>query len=752
MLQIKDASKNEEVPFAQINTLLSDSLLISNVNGQMPMPYTDSVWIRHPLFQESHFYLKPGDSVYHLTLSRKDSLPYSQKMEALGTSIFENYQKNLPNSMTSNRFSFDYLTYTKIKVLEQTKNKTWEEINDMLTIEKNRFVLPDKRYSKIVSAQYSDGDTSRLGYIPANNYAISSQKEYFSSPNLKYYNPLYKEALKRYEFVVIDSLPFQNEKIYVLSFKPKKDRKFNALEGIVYISNGSYHLISGYYEPKKKTSVDFSLAYFNDLTTRGTRFLNRFRMNIRLTDIPNIRRNSIVKYNANNTSPSFSVSDTSHAKWVKMALFDNKKDSLENDTWMMTQIVDKEKMEYIKKDTTEKKFMLSNTIKQMYFIYEGKLGVRLRYFDINNVFAINQFEALRLGLGVQSHEHLSDWLTFGGYFGYGFKDQAFKYGANIGFYIGSSRQNLLSFEVKKDLLEPGLTKYLEKKQDLVRDFFTNRMDEYQSEKASFTSRINAYILTSLELNNYKLIPYYDYIYNPAGLEEPDQNQIFRFTESSLLINIGTPFSDNTNMRKVLYRNKVYRGNLFLRGTKGWKSQLGGKYDYWRFNAMLNSDIKLGKISGLNIVFDAGVMQVDQPYAVHFVTPGTNFKLTGIIINNAFQTMKLYDFFTDRYAHTFINYDLGSIFFKKSKFQPELAFAVNVGWGRIKGRKEIHELIETRDYPKGYYEAGILINNLLRLKIYNYFYGGLGIGAYVGHGPGAENGAFAIRISYELGAL
>ena len=115
-------------------------------------------------------------------------------------------------------------------------------------------------------------------------------------------------------------------------------------------------------------------------------------------------------------------------------------------------------------------------------------------------------------------------------------------------------------------------------------------------------------------------------------------------------------------------------------------------------------------------------------------------------------MKLYNFFSDRYVNSFIDYNLGNVILKNSKFKPELAFALNIGWGKITGRKEIHENIVVMDYPNGYYEVGVLLNNLLRLKIYNYFYGGLGVGTFFGFGPDAEDGAFAIRISYELGVL
>ncbi|MCK5104515.1 MAG: hypothetical protein KAR17_16940, partial [Cyclobacteriaceae bacterium] len=387
----------------------------------------------------------------------------------------------------------------------------------------------------------------------------------------------------------------------------------------------------------------------------------------------------------------------------------------------------------------------------MYNIYEGKIGYRVRFFDINNVFSINKFESVRIGIGLQSHENLSDVFTFGGYVGYGIGDGKFKYGGNVGVYFGPTRNNLFSIKYIRDLLEPGLVNYLDKRQDLVRDFFTSRMDEYQSAQMSLRTRINPYITTSLLLNNYSLKPLYDYIYNPLG-EEITQTQNFNFTETSFLFNIGTPFSDNPNLRNILYRNKLIKSNLFLNISKGWDTQLSGDYDYWKLNGRLISNIRLNRQADLNIVLDGGVMTKDQPYPIMYGGPGTEFKLTGIIINNAFQTMKLYGFFTDRYAHSFINYNLGNVILKKSKFKPELALALNLGWGKIAGKKEIHEDIEVRDYPEGYFETGIMLNNLLRLKIYKYFYGGLGVGAFVGFGPGAENGAFAIRISYEIGTL
>ena len=58
-------------------------------------------------------------------------------------------------------------------------------------------------------------------------------------------------------------------------------------------------------------------------------------------------RNSVVYYDTKNSSPIFDSKNNTNAKWVNMALFNYEKDTIGDDTWMMTQIVDKEKLEYI---------------------------------------------------------------------------------------------------------------------------------------------------------------------------------------------------------------------------------------------------------------------------------------------------------------------------------------------------------------------------------------------------------------------
>lgn len=731
----------------------SKSVQVADPQGFFRIKEHGQYKFNHPLYEDTTVTIHNNTDSLSIELEEKKEIEITEKQLSVGNDLLDNFHEFLPETKTSRFPEYNFLSTTTIQVYEQSGEnpEQWDLLNSMEALEKNRYKYPDKKYSRVVTSRFSDGDSSTLGYIPLNTYSVSEENEYINSIGINYYNPLFKGSGKRYEFALVDSFTISEGKVQVVYFRPRADKHFIGLKGLLYFINDRSEIWGGFWIPEKIYRHAFTLTFHSKLTSENTRFLEKLHLVLRLSNIPNIGKKANVYYTVSNTSPVFGIQSSSNKKWVDMALFNYKKDSAQDDTWMMRQMVDKEKLEYIKKDTTEKKFVMSNTLKWMYNIYDGKIGYRANFFDINNEFAINKFESVRVGIGLQSHENLSDKYTFGGYFAYGIGDGKFKFGGNTGMYFGKSRNHLLSLQYTLDLLEPAEVNYMDKRQDLVRDFFTSRMDEYNSIQLSLHTKINAFFTSSFEFKDYSLRPLYDYIYNPSG-EEITEKQTFNFNELTFLLNVGTPFSYNPNVRNILYRKKRLRSTLYLNVTKGFKTEMGGEYDYWKYNGRINSNIRLGKQGALDIVLDGGIMTRDQPYQINYGGPGTEFKLTGIIINNAFQSMKLYGFFADRYLHSFMNYKLQNILSTKRKFNPDLAFALNVGWGKITGRKEIHELIEVQDYPRGYYEAGVLLNNLLRLKIYNYFYGGLGLGTFYGFGPDDENGAWAFRISYEIGVL
>jgi hypothetical protein len=86
----------------------------------------------------------------------------------------------------------------------------------------------------------------------------------------------------------------------------------------------------------------------------------------------------------------------------------------------------------------------------------------LVFFDIDLKYIIkyNNYEGLRLGVGGITNDNLSDRYKIGGYFAYGFKDDAIKYSIGNSLRLNKERGTGFNFYYIDDIAEIGSFKYL----------------------------------------------------------------------------------------------------------------------------------------------------------------------------------------------------------------------------------------------------------------------------------------------------
>ena len=115
---------------------------------------------------------------------------------------------------------------------------------------------------------------------------------------------------------------------------------------------------------------------------------------------------------------------------------------------------------------------------------------------------------------------------------------------------------------------------------------------------------------------------------------------------------------------------------------------------------------------------------------------------------SFGTMRFNEFLSDQFAGLFIKQDFGKLLFKpRGKFQPEIALVHNMGIGKL-GMTLHNKDIEYQTMEKGYFESGLLINNIFRLQIFRY-----GVGVLYRYGPYQFNKTidnFAFKLSIQFG--
>jgi hypothetical protein len=106
---------------------------------------------------------------------------------------------------------------------------------------------------------------------------------------------------------------------------------------------------------------------------------------------------------------------------------------------------------------------------------------------------------------------------------------------------------------------------------------------------------------------------------------------------------------------------------------------------------------------------------------------------GLLATGYFQTMGLYQFINDEFVQLGLTHNFGSVFgLKKSFSKPELKLAYQAAIGNLStnNKNELRSSAIQMDRP--YLEAGLIIDNILRLKN-SFYYSGFGIGAFYRHG-------------------
>jgi hypothetical protein len=139
----------------------------------------------------------------------------------------------------------------------------------------------------------------------------------------------------------------------------------------------------------------------------------------------------------------------------------------------------------------------------------------------------------------------------------------------------------------------------------------------------------------------------------------------------------------------------------------------------------------GRIGQTNVKLCGGIIDKVVPVSLMFTGDGVNSPLGKWVLYDYFQTMSVNEFVSSTYVNLFFRHNFGDLLFQVKKFKPQINIVQNTGWGIIQ-KTDPSELIY-RQKNNVYLESGIVINNLLKVKLFNIAYAGLGIGVFYRYG-------------------
>ena len=344
-----------------------------------------------------------------------------------------------------------------------------------------------------------------------------------------------------------------------------------------------------------------------------------------------------------------------------------------------------------------------------------------------------------MGLGIHTNDRVAKWFKVGGFYQYSFAISTAKYGGDASFLLNRRNDFTIQGGYFYDLLTSGGVKFFDDYNSILSGNFQplliKKFDRVENENFSLTIRARKYWLFNVGISrSFKRSTTTD----PAttvGNAVILQNE-FQFTDviAALKWAYKEKFIQTIDDKISLGTNYPI---VWLQYTRGFKGFLGGQFDYNRLDLKIRKTFMIKYLGKLTFQVNTGY--VDQPVpACNLYYGNASYRLITLYAPNSFATMRMNEFLSSKYASLYLYHDLGYLLFKGKKwFHPEFALSQNIGFGWL-DHPERYRYVNLSQEPYktmdlGYYESGLLINNIVNLKLYT-----IGIGAFYRWGPYSMN--------------
>ncbi|MBX2901214.1 MAG: carboxypeptidase-like regulatory domain-containing protein [Cyclobacteriaceae bacterium] len=750
--RIVAAQTGEPLPFVNISIAGTTLGTTTDINGRYTLPRTPESPVRISYVGYKTQVLTAEDFIKTHRLIALEEAPTLLK-ELLITAgenpahkiirkAIANRQRNDPENIAS----FSYKAYHKFyaTLAGTPKPDTAQQISFLKnshffvseTVSERKYVKPNLNKETITGNRMSGVKDPFFAVLATDFQPFTFYKEYIPLLDKMYRNPISPGSIGKYEYQLADTLYRGADTTYVITFEPLPGKIFECLKGQLYIHTNGYaleyvlaqpadeHMLTEIQIQQHYTQVEghwFPQQLNTEFTLKEYKIKNRSVVYLHSTYLTDVQINApLAKRDFGLLNLNFLPQANTRPEvfWQKERL-----DTLER----------KEQNTYKLYDSLSNRLgFLNKTMRVMEGVVTGKLKWGKFYVPLEDVLRINNYEGLRPGFGLQTGAALSEVLQANGYAAFGLKDKAAKYGAGLRINFMREKEFFLEGVFRQDVTEPGQSQFI--KPPLIsngnqsyRNYLTSRMDSIRQTVLRLHTRPFRFTQLVVYANQQTNNPAYAYTFAAFG----EQRQTFRIFESGLQVRFALRENHVQINQLATVANQAYP-QLNVSISKAWPGTMHGQYEFIKTEFSLTHQFTVRGFGSTQIKVAGGLLQGAVPYPYLFNAPGAQYDrrfLNNLWVFNYFQTMGLYEFASDRYTYLFVTHNVGRLTGTGNKYvRPELLLLYNVGVGSL-NNKALHEQITFNTLNKGFWESGLVLNNLFRFKYMNIFYWGLGAGVF-----------------------
>lgn len=563
---------------------------------------------------------------------------------------------------------------------------------------------------------------------------FSFYDELFTMLGKDYLNPIATGSTAKYFFQIEDTLYQDLDSVYIISFRPLKDKNFNGLQGVLYIHTNGYAIQNVIASPYDKGLLELKIQQQYQLAENRQWFPQQLNYELYFRNYPS--RDMGMKLTGKSFVKEITLEPALKKRDFGFATVTMEPEAAFHDStyWSANRqdtLDARERLTYHLLDSLGEEFHFDRKLKILEALTSLQLPVSVFNIDLNRILRFSDYETARIGFGAHTNDRLSRWFSVGGYAGYGVRDKVLKYGGDAKLnFKRNSREHYLQYSYSDDLEEPGNPRYFYSTVNLTRNLLAYRTDHVIRQEVCLNFRALKYLTMNIALGQNQRLPNYPYSFYPDVFSRA-QVPVFNSAELRLKGRYAYQEKLVQSFGQMISSGSRYPV-LHFAYTAGFKTPGYGDYRFNKLSAAIEKTWTLKHFGRTNLLAEGGAMEGMVPYPYLFQGNGSFTSDGYLFVRHTFQTMGLYEFLSDEYVNVFLSHNFGSLLFKTEKFRPEFQVFTGVGYGTLRDSSR-HQGIGFKTMEKGYYESGLMINNIIRANYFNVCYLGLGGGAFVRYG-------------------
>ena len=744
---IIDSVEQKPVPFANIVFLNKKNGTVSDIRGKFTLPpdIGDSIAISSVGYRNKQLAVKdiqPRSTIVlspqNITLRAVDIYPKENPAFKIMEQVVEKKDRNNPDHhqnyscIVYHKMTFDLQIPDKSEVVDTIAQKynNLERNHHLMLMEsiyEKRHLATDKSKERVISGRVSGFNDPSLAILPSQIQPFGFYDDYIPLLEIEYLNPASELGLKKYIFILEDTIVENNDSLYYISFRPRKNANIKPLTGSFHIHTKSYalkNIKASSQIPSSSFQLDINQSY--EQTNQGQWFPSELES--QLTIPPNssinpapfpLTGNAKSVITAINTNPELDPTD-----FDSVILEDDMQSNpAAVETLRYEPLSAKDSITYLLLDSIGRVNKFDNFIRFQKNLIQGYLPAGPFLINIKQVIGYNKFEGFKAGLGLWTAPELTGNFSIGGYFNHAFKSEHQNYGGGIK-WGSKTHKTALSLSYGHDMNTTGEFSFYNKNTlDLnayIKEYSVTTMDRKTEFLGSVESRVNGSLSGKAFLSHSKINPLlaYDFMSQTALLPED-----YKITE----LGIKLRWAPGEKVSKTAFGVLPYAGlepKVWINIIKGIQELNAESSHYTKVETQMEKEFRSGPSARTTIRLSGGWIEGWETPSNLYSFFGT-YNPISIEVPNMFATMAPNEFAADQFALMFLRHKMALRQNKQGKFKPEIHLLSKAGWGNIT-RNDINNF---KTFDKGFFESGILLDNLFNAFLFKY-----GIAVHYHYGP------------------